>query len=68
MIGYNISEVVTMKPLKSKMLTANEVINLINELPDAEKMKVFRFLLEQYSTPTAFDFWNNPEDDVYNDL
>lgn len=50
------------------MITAEEIINLINKLPDTEKAKVLRFLQEQYTIPTAFDFWNNIEDDIYNDL
>lgn len=51
-------------------LTADEIIREIENLPEGEKKKLFSFLYEKLNafSSKSFDFWNNEEDSIYDDL
>ncbi|AEG14498.1 hypothetical protein SAMN02745218_01138 [Desulfofundulus australicus DSM 11792] len=51
-------------------VTADEIIQEIENLPETEKNKLFTFLLEKFGAllSPSFDFWDNEEDSVYDTL
>lgn len=51
-------------------MTADEIIREIENLSETEKDKLFTFLLERFGAllSPSFDFWDNEEDSVYDDL
>ncbi|HOV79871.1 MAG TPA: hypothetical protein PK728_07140 [Bacillota bacterium] len=50
-------------------VNADEILREIENLSEAEKSKLFSFLFQKLNfLSPSFDFWDNEEDAVYDDL